>query len=249
MGPGDEDDEPRGFLEEAFEHSQRGADATAEEPTIGDLDVNPEHPGLAPEPGAAGGSGVDADALDATLQAEPAPPTLTDDERALVDEAMKKSGLIWIDTGLAVGAQAAWYVWANGAAYVLTGGVEQPDAGLSQAPSARVVARSKDTRSRLVEWPGSVSSVSPDDADWDEIAGALAKARLNLTDAATAPARWARDPAMAIYRIEPAGPLVERPGQYSDESRRAQPVPTTAVTAGPPPKVIHRRQTARRPLS
>ena len=113
----------------------------------------------------------------------------------------------------------------------------------------RVSARSKETRAAVVAWVGASTRVVATDPDWEQVAAALAKARLNLTDPATAPDRWAADPAIAVYRIVPTGPLVEAPGRYSEASRRAVPVPSSAVTAGPPPKVIHRRQTARRPLS
>jgi hypothetical protein len=248
VGPRNEDDEPRGFLDEAFEHWQRRSDDAEEADVDVPAGAGAASPGVVPEPGAPGGSGVDVEALVGSAEPEPPPPELSDDERALVDEAMKKSGLIWV-AGSGRAPQAVWYVWADGAAYVLTGGAEQPDPGLADAHTVRVVARSKDTRTRLIEWPGLISRLQPTDAQWDEIAGALAKARLNLSDPASAPARWAADPAMAVYRIAPIGGLIEQPGRYADDSRRAKPVPTSAATAGPPPKVIHRRQTTRRPLS
>jgi hypothetical protein len=265
VGPEDEDEQPKGFLDEVFEHRQRVPEP-ADEPEdveetltvddavpVADAGEDPAHPGAVPEPGVAGGSGVVPEDLgvpvDVVPEPEPVARQLDPLESALIDEAMKKSGLVWLDVGSGPIAQAAWYVWLDGAAYVLTGDGEQPDPGLATAASVGVFARSKETRSLLVEWAGSAAPVPPTDDGWDDIAGALAKARLNLPDPATAPQRWAADPAIAIFRITPTGPLVEAPGRYSDSSRRAAPAPTPAKTAGAPPKVIHRRKTARRPLS
>ena len=264
MGPEDRDDEAKGFLEEVFEHRQsqpapepvEGADDAADEvAALTDAgDDHAVHSGVAPEPGAPGGSGVAVEDLRETVDAVGATPQATvreldPSEKALVDEAMKKSGIVWLDAGSRPIAQPAWYVWLEGAAYVLTGAGEQPDPGLAQGASVGVFARSKETRSLLVEWVGSASKVLPTDQSWEVVAAALAKARLNLPDPATAPRRWAADPAIAIFQITPIGPLPEAPGAYSDSSRRAAPIPTPAATAGAPPKVIHRRKTARRPLS
>lgn len=61
---------------------------------------------------------------------------------ALLDEAMKKSGLVWVTVP---GRRPApvWYVWRGGAdpaAYVLTGGGEQPVPGLLDAVSGAEVS-------------------------------------------------------------------------------------------------------------
>jgi hypothetical protein len=255
----DEDDEPRGFIDEVFEHRLRqpqrveaGENGPTDDIPVGtDAGTDPLHPGIQPDEGDAGGSGVVAEDLGETVDVEPPPRAheLDPAELTIIDEAMKKSGIVWLDTGSGQTAQAAWYVWLEGAAYVLTGSGEQPDPGLADAAAVRVVARSKETRSLLVEWAGSATPVAPADENWDTVTAALAKARLNLPDPASAPERWAADPAIAVFRIAPTGPLAEAPGRYSDSSRRAAPLPTPATTAGAPPKVIHRRQTARRPLS
>jgi hypothetical protein len=142
-----------------------------------------------------------------------------------------------------------WYVWIDGALYALTGAGEQPAPRLNEEATTQVSARSKETRNLLVVWVGVVTQVAPTDPDWDQVVPALAKARLNLSDPAGAPQRWAADPAIAIFRITPTGPLLEAPGAYSDASRRSAPAPTTATTAGPPPTVVHRRQTSPRSLS
>lgn len=249
MGQDERDDQPKGFLEEVFDHRQ-----VRPQPVDEPADVEPT---LSLDDAV-----LPADAIADTTADEPEPVLTTDQtevdagvveldamDRALVDEAMKKSGIVWIGAGGGLTSRAAWYVWLDGAAYVLTGAGEQPGDDLADGATVRVSARSKETRAAVVEWVGRSTHVVATDPDWEEVAAALAKARLNLSDPATAPDRWAADPAIALYRIVPTGPLVEAPGRYSDASRRAMPVPSPAVTAGPPPKVIHRRQTARRPLS
>jgi hypothetical protein len=266
VGRDKRDDEPKGFLDEVFEHRQRPpgpADAPSQTTdSVEDVADVAASAGVAAsgdvadveETVAAGGSGVVPEELGERLgdTAVIAPPAAVHEldpfERALIDEAMKKSGIVWLDVGTGPIEQAVWYVWLDDAAYVLTGPGEQPDPGLS-AGSVCVFARSKETRSRLVGWTGSAARLGPTDDAWDAVAAALAKARLNLPEPASAPERWAADPAIAIYRITPTGQLAEAPGRYSDAGGRAVPVPTSATTAGAPPKVIHRRQTARRPLS
>src|SRR4051812_10229603 len=61
---------------------------------------------------------------------------------ALIEDAAKKSGLIWVRaTGLAHGVgpgreQPVWHVWQDGAVYVLTGGLEQPaPGGIDELPA------------------------------------------------------------------------------------------------------------------
>jgi hypothetical protein len=169
-------------------------------------------------------------------------------DQALVDEAMKKTALIWVRTPASPGGRALWHAWLNGLAYVVTGGDEQPDPGL-ESGSVEVLVRSKDTADRLVVFTSEVSPMRPDDADWAEATGELAKTRLNLRGAAEAPQRW-QDPAYRLYRLRPTGPsLVEAPGRYPDTSGRARPVMTAATTAGAQPWIVHRPGGSGRPLS
>jgi hypothetical protein len=276
VGRDDRDEEPKGFLEEVFDHRQVRPDAADPppdaEPTVS---IDDSAPPVAPEvipataerteqltseptaviaadplPSAVEPEPVEPQPVEPQpVEPEPVAPQLDAMDRALIDEAMKRSGIVWVQAGATPMPRGVWYVWLDGAAYVLTGAGEQPDLGLADARTATVSARSKETRSLMTEWVGAPSAVQPGDADWDPAAAALAKARLNLPDPANAPGRWAADPAIAVYRIVPLGPLLEAPGRYADVRRGAAPVPTPATTAGPPPKVIHRRQTARRPLS
>jgi hypothetical protein len=174
---------------------------------------------------------------------------LTQFDLALVDEAMKKSALIWVRTELRPGGRALWHSWLNGLAYVVTGGDEQPDPGLG-AGSAVVVLRSKDTEDRLLAFRCEVSRMTADDADWAEATGDLAKTRLNLRNASEAPRRWQDLDTYRVYRLRPTGDaLVEGPGRYPDVSGRARPVETTATTSGAAPWIVHRPGGSGRPLS
>ncbi len=111
-------------------------------------------------------------------QAQPGPGRL-----ALIAEATKRAGLIWITvpdeavpdgTGGAVPARprAVWHVWRD-AAYVLTGPGEQHVPGLGGAPLVTVSVASKDTGGLLVCWTARVSRVEPGSAEWSGIIGAL----------------------------------------------------------------------------
>ncbi|MDQ1696004.1 MAG: hypothetical protein QOJ03_1357, partial [Frankiaceae bacterium] len=46
---------------------------------------------------------------------------------ALIEEAAKKSGLVWLRApGPGQRAQPVWHAWQDGSLYVLSGGLEQP---------------------------------------------------------------------------------------------------------------------------
>ena len=147
---------------------------------------------------------------------------------ALIAEATKRAGLIWITVpGAAVpgGAGAAvpggtggavpvrpravWHVWRD-AAYVLTGPGEQHVPGLAGAPRVTVSVASKDTGGLLVRWAARVSRVEPGSAEWSAIIGALLAGRLNEPEDPGAPSpaeRWAQTG--DVYRLTPeeaAGP-------------------------------------------
>ncbi len=171
------------------------------------------------------------------------------DTTALVDEAMKKSGLIWVSWSDPQRTQAFWHSWVEGHGYLLTGYAEQPDPHFTPGELVRVVARSKDNTHRLIVLDATAERLSPSDPDWEQATTALAAGRLNLHDAEHAPQRWAADAVTAIYRLSPTGPLVEEPGRYTDDAGRAAPVASPATTAGAPPWVMHRRGTSGRSLS
>ena len=167
----------------------------------------------------------------------PTPPTpaaraaLTVPDAALVEEACKKSGLIWVAVP---GARdrAAWHVWheqdGQGAVYVVTGGGEQELPGLADGITVRVTVRSKDKGGRLVAWPGLVARIVPGGEEWAAVVPALHAKRLNAHDGEAQPERWAAN--SAVFRIRPQGTLLEAPGRYSKESGAAPVPPSPATT-------------------
>lgn len=169
---------------------------------------------------------------------------MTDDlDAALLAEGLKKAALVWLRIGER--DHARWHTWSGEHIYLLTGPDEQPDPGLPIGGRVRVVARSKDNHHRLLEFDAEVTVLSPSNPDWDPATAALASARLNLREAASAPQRWATGGAV-VFRLTPRPPIVT---EHGAESRRAAPADTPATTQGPPPKVLHRRARAARPLS
>jgi hypothetical protein len=148
----------------------------------------------------------------------------------LIDEATKKSGLVWVATPVA--SSPVWLLWHEGSAYVLSGPGEQPCEGLDEGGRATVTVRSKDKGSRLVSWVAAVTRVVPESEAWDEIVPLLQAKRLNLTDGEAAPQRWARE--CLVHKLTPTGELVETP----DGSLAAPPVPTPATTAVPMPFTV-----------
>ncbi len=113
--------------------------------------------------------------------------------RALVEEATRRSGVLWIAPG--DGAEhPLWHVWSEGAAYVVTGGAEQPLPGVADGDRVTVVVRSRERQAgRVVEWPAAVARVHPGTPEWERVVPLLAAQRLNACDAARQPGRWARE--------------------------------------------------------
>lgn len=146
------------------------------------------------------------------------------DVSALLSEAAKKSGLLWIDVP-GDRAWPAWHVWLDGSAYVVTGPGEQPLPVLPR--DVAVTFRSKDTGGLLVTVPAQATVLTPDDPRWDEVSTSLKSSRLNAPAGDTI-ARWASE--ATVYALTPHGDTLEGPGSYSQESGAAQPVPTPATT-------------------
>lgn len=161
---------------------------------------------------------------------------------ALVDEAMKKSSLIWLE--LADRTRPAWYLWHEGAAYVLTGGSgEQPMPGLPEADRVTVICRSKDKGNRLVSWIAAVEEVVPGSEEWTEIAPLVAKERLNSRPqngesredglAHNPLPRWSHE--SYLMKLTPTGEYPETPGDHPAgyASVRTVPNPATNVSRRP----------------
>ncbi|MEV6840898.1 hypothetical protein AB0N17_41580 [Streptomyces sp. NPDC051133] len=162
-------------------------------------------------------------------------------DRALIEEASKKSGLIWVRGAGAPAARALWHVWHEGAVCLVGDGPgEQPLEGLSDGGTAEVTVRSKDKGGRLVTYPATVSELASGTQEWEAAVAELKGKRLNAPDGEEMPARWGRE--CRVLRLVPAGPLAPLP----DENLASRPVPSAATTRRPIPaglpKLLARRR-------
>ncbi|MFE2042973.1 hypothetical protein ACFXAZ_19015 [Streptomyces sp. NPDC059477] len=166
-------------------------------------------------------------------------------DRALVEEATKKSGLIWV-RGPGAASRALWHSWHEGAAYVVGDGPgEQPLPGLADGAGAEVTVRSKDKGGRLVSWAAAVTELEPGSQAWETAVGELKGKRLNAPDGEAMPERWRRE--CRVLRLTPTGVTAPLP----DGSLAAPPLPTPATTrepvpAGLPRLLFKRRRSASR---
>jgi hypothetical protein len=119
----------------------------------------------------------------------------------LVDEATRKSGVVWVTPDHETRAYPVWHLWHDGAMYVVTGGLEQPLPAMSHAV---VTVRSKDRQAdRLVDWVATVEAVAPESELWQEVVPLLHAQRLNAPDGEAQPERWARE--SVVLRFTPTG--------------------------------------------
>jgi hypothetical protein len=159
---------------------------------------------------------------------------------ALVEEACRKSALLWVRRPGDTHSTPAWHVWLDGAVYVVHGGLEQPLPDLAAAPGrVEVTVRSKDKGGRLVTWVAAAEPVNPGSPGWDAAAAALHAARLSPPDGEEEPSRWARE--SWITRLVPTGEVLEHPGAMLKVSHAAPPVDTPATTRNRLPFVLGRR--------
>jgi hypothetical protein len=154
-------------------------------------------------------------------------------DAALVEEATKKSGIVWV-RGASGPDRSLWHVWHEGAALVVGDGPgEQPLPDLVDGGAATVTVRSKDKGGRLVGWTATVVQLTPGTEAWDAAVAELKGKRLNAPDAETMPERWARE--CRVLRLEPvAAPPLPAP----DGSLAAQPLSTPATTRNPVPAAL-----------
>jgi hypothetical protein len=161
----------------------------------------------------------------------------------LVVEATKKSALIWVSVPGQPLPVAAWHVWRDDSAYLVTGPGEQEVPGLADSPSCDVTVRSTDKGCRVVTWRATVSRVEPGSPEWADAVPGLLTARLNLPDAADAEQRWA-DTA-AVVRLSPTGDMPEAGHTLPTGSLAAPPAPSPARTPTPMPFTLGRRRSRR----
>ncbi|MEV5337674.1 hypothetical protein AB0K93_04205 [Streptomyces sp. NPDC052676] len=161
-------------------------------------------------------------------------------DRALVEEATKKSGLIWVK-GPGVPARALWHAWHEGAACVVGDGPgEQPLPGLTDGATAEVTVRSKDKGGRVVAWTATVVELAPGSEAWEAAVAELKGKRLNAPDGEAMPERWRRE--CRVLRLEPTGATLPLP----EGSLAEAPLPSPATTRRPIPAALPRLLLKRR---
>ncbi|EPH45385.1 hypothetical protein ABT390_21030 [Streptomyces aurantiacus] len=157
-------------------------------------------------------------------------------DRALVEEATKKSGLIWVrGAGPDGPVRALWHVWVDGAAHVVGDGPgEQPLPDLADGASAEVTVRSKDKGGRVVAWTAAVAELAPRSEAWEAAVAELKGKRLNAPDGERMVDRWAEE--CRVLRLTPRSASTDLP----DGSLAAPPLPTGATTRQPIPAALPR---------
>lgn len=170
----------------------------------------------------------------------------------LVEDAVKKSGLVWVQAaGAKKASQPVWHVWHDGAIYVLTGGLEQPAPGGldgldpdKAAARALVTVRGKDTNGRLATFETAVARVTPDSEEWAAVVPNLQAKRLNLPDGEAAPARWARE--CTLWQLRPTGEVTETVDDPSTASHAVAPPPSPGRSRVPRPLHLRGRPSKNR---
>ena len=164
--------------------------------------------------------------------------------RALVEEACRKTSMVWLQPESSPRPVAAWHVWVDGAAYVVGGGAEQDLPAMADGELVAVTVRSKDKGGRLVTWVARAEHVPAGSEGWDTAVLELHAKRLNPPDGEQQPARWARE--STVTRLAPTGELPESPGRMPSRSHAAPPPGSPATTRGPLPFVLGRRARRRK---
>jgi hypothetical protein len=125
------------------------------------------------------------------------PPYQTAADTGVLDEALKKSTVVWIEVpgegGTGDRAVPAWYGTLDGRVYVLTGGSEQHIPGLAGADRVLLIARSKELQSLVAEVEASARVVPASDPLFARLTAILLPRRLNLRDGEQAAERWRKE--------------------------------------------------------
>jgi hypothetical protein len=125
------------------------------------------------------------------------PPYASASPTLVLNEALKKSTIVWIEVpgpgGTGNQAVPAWYGTLDGRVYVLTGGSEQRVRGLDQADEVLLSARSKDLQSLVSRVEASARVVETSDPLFARLVSILLPRRLNLPDGEHAADRWRKE--------------------------------------------------------
>jgi hypothetical protein len=125
------------------------------------------------------------------------PPWSTGSGTAVLDEALKKSTVVWVEVpgegGTGDRAVPVWYGTLDGRVYVLVGGSEQRVPGLAETDRAVLIARSKEQQSLVAEVEASARVVPATDPLFARVVSVLLPRRLNLRDGEQAAERWRKE--------------------------------------------------------
>ena len=124
---------------------------------------------------------------------------------ARIVDATRRAGLIWVELP-GDRPRPLWHLWHDGAAYVVTGGLEQPLPGDLTGGRAQVVTPGRATSDQPLTWVARLEPLSPGTADWAEIAPLLQAKRLNTPDGEAQQQRWARE--SVLLRLVPTGAVI-----------------------------------------
>ncbi|MFF3499058.1 hypothetical protein [Streptomyces sp. NPDC003247] len=166
-------------------------------------------------------------------------------DQALVEEATKKSGLIWVKAAGEPAARALWHVWHEGAACLVGDGPgEQPLPGLADGVSAEVTVRSKDKGGRLVSWTARVVQLAPGTEAYEAAVADLKGKRLNAPDGEAMTERWAAE--CRVVRLEPTGGTVPLPEGSLAEAPRPSPATTRREMPAGLPRLLLKKKRKRK---
>jgi hypothetical protein len=125
------------------------------------------------------------------------PPWAAGSATDVLDEALKKSTVVWVEVpgegGTGGRAVPVWYGTLDGRVYVLVGGSEQQVPGLAETDRATLIARSKEQQSLVAEVEAAARVVPPSDPLFAKVAPVLLPRRLNLRDGEQAVDRWRKE--------------------------------------------------------
>jgi hypothetical protein len=125
------------------------------------------------------------------------PPWAAGSATDVLDEALKKSTVVWVEVpgegGTGGRAVPVWYGTLDGRVYVLVGGSEQRVPGLAETDRATLIARSKEQQSLVAEVEAAARVVPPSDPLFAKVAPVLLPRRLNLRDGEQAVDRWRKE--------------------------------------------------------